>query len=257
MFRYKKGMFGKWLLGVCGGYGPEDTEHCGHVFSEMEPYDAATAEDKAKEMVEMIRRYWMEQADALEQENRHTDHEGPGEGSPDTDAENDKAGTFVGFVLLSEPHWSPDKLAADMKGDWGLDCNEEEDEEASEERVSAGDKGEMTHDDEDTPHIYSVKGLRLVDVYKRQADNCPKQERTLAACHRALQAAREHPGILERFVKNRRLPLAELTAVSGVARKTLERHHSYMMAILLAYTNGYEIIRGHLCQISRGKEASI
>ena len=58
-------------------------------------------------------------------------------------------------------------------------------------------------------------------------------------------------------MKNRRLPLAELTAVSGVARKTLERHHSYMMAILLAYTNGYEIIRGHLCQISRGKEASI
>lgn len=162
IFRYKKGMFGKWLLGVCGGYGPEDTEHCGHVFSEMEPYDAATAEDKAKEMVEMIRRYWMEQADALEQENRHTDHEGPGEGSPDTDGENDKAGTFVGFVLLSEPHWSPDKLAADMKADWGIDCKEEEDEEASEERVSAGDKGEMTHDDEDTPHIYSVKGLRLV-----------------------------------------------------------------------------------------------
>ena len=96
-------------------------------------------------------------------------------------------------------------------------------------------------------------GLSLSEV----ADNCPKQERTLAACHRALQAAREHPGILERFVKNRRLPLAELTAVSGVARKTLERHHSYMMAILLAYTNGYEIIRGHLCQISRGKEASI
>lgn len=29
IFRYKKGMFGKWLLGVCGGYGPEDTEHCG------------------------------------------------------------------------------------------------------------------------------------------------------------------------------------------------------------------------------------
>ena len=64
--------------------------------------------------------------------------------------------------LQSIPHWSPDKLAADMKADWGIDCNEEEDEEASEERVSAGDKGEMTHDDEESPHIYSVKGLRLV-----------------------------------------------------------------------------------------------
>ena len=39
-------------------------------------------------------------------------------------------------------------------------------------------------------------GLSLSEV----ADNCPKQERTLAACHRALQATRSI-GILERFVK--------------------------------------------------------
>lgn len=96
-------------------------------------------------------------------------------------------------------------------------------------------------------------GLTLYEV----ADNCPKQERTLKACHRALQAARKKPEILESFVKSGRLPLAELTAASGVARKTLERHRAYMVAILLAYTNGYEIIRGHLCQISGGKETVI
>ena len=39
MFKYKKGLLGKWLLGVCGGYEPEEKEHCGHVYSEMEPYD--------------------------------------------------------------------------------------------------------------------------------------------------------------------------------------------------------------------------
>lgn len=195
MFRYKKGILGKWLLGVCGGYGPGDTEHCGHVFSEMEPYDAATAVDKAKEMVEMIRRYWMEQAKALEQEARPVDPEGSGEDSGnvndacredagrkdadrnhavrnDTDGndinedgnqeENDETGTFVGFVLLSEPHWSPDKLAADMKADWGIDCIEEEDGETSGEDVSANDEGNTAYDDEDAPHIYSINGLRLV-----------------------------------------------------------------------------------------------
>ena len=71
-----------------------------------------------------------------------------------------------------------------------------------------------------------------------------------------MQAARENPEILDRLIKSRRLPLAELTAASKVPRKTLERHRTYLMAILLAYTNGYEIIRGHLCQVTRRKEES-
>lgn len=62
IFKYKKSILGKWLLGVCGGYEPGETEHCGHVFSEMEPYEETTAKEKAIAMVEMIRSYWMEQA---------------------------------------------------------------------------------------------------------------------------------------------------------------------------------------------------
>lgn len=92
-------------------------------------------------------------------------------------------------------------------------------------------------------------GLSLSDI----ADNCPKQERTLFACHRALNCARENPEILEELERGKKLPLALLTEKSGVERKTLERHRKYMMAILLAYTNGYEIIRGHLCQIATGR----
>ena len=49
----------------------------------------------------------------------------------------------------------------------------------------------------------------------------------------------------------------ELAELSGVSRKTMERHRTYLVAILLAYTNGYEIIRGHLCQISPGKEGTV
>ena len=66
-------------------------------------------------------------------------------------------------------------------------------------------------------------GLRLTDI----AENCPKQERTLAACHRVLSAE------------------------SGVDRKTMERHRKYLVALLLAFTNGFEIIRGHLRQMAR------
>lgn len=62
IFKYKKGLLGKWLWGVCGGYEGEGLEHCGHVFSEMEEYNPAGAEERAVEMVEWIRAYWMDQA---------------------------------------------------------------------------------------------------------------------------------------------------------------------------------------------------
>jgi RNA polymerase sigma factor len=46
--------------------------------------------------------------------------------------------------------------------------------------------------------------------------------------------------------------MAALSELSGVERKTLERHRRYLVAILLAYTNGFEIIRRHLGQLKGG-----
>ena len=95
-------------------------------------------------------------------------------------------------------------------------------------------------------------GLSLSDI----ADNCPQQERTMAACMLALDYARQNPDLLEQLVKTQKLPLAQLVEGSGAERKTLERHRKYIVAILLAYTNGFEIIRGHLSLVKR-KEASL
>ncbi len=91
--------------------------------------------------------------------------------------------------------------------------------------------------------------LTLTDI----AENCPKQERTLAACQRVLTCARKNPVLLEQFTSIGRLPIASLSAGSGVERKTIERHRKYLAALLLAFTNGFEIIRGHLRQMSPGK----
>ena len=92
-------------------------------------------------------------------------------------------------------------------------------------------------------------GLSFSDV----ADNCPRQERTLAACRRVLDYARANPALLEKVAETGKLPMNELALGSGTERKTLERHRKYLVAILLAFTNGYEIIRGHLCQIGPGR----
>ena len=93
--------------------------------------------------------------------------------------------------------------------------------------------------------------LATFDIsFSEVADNCPRQERTLAACYAVLNCARANPGLLERLVQTHRLPVRELALGSGVDKKTIERHRKYLVAILLAFTNGYEIIRGHLCQMT-------
>ena len=93
-------------------------------------------------------------------------------------------------------------------------------------------------------------GLTLSDV----ADECPRQERTMSACMAVLRYAKENPELLGELVKKKKLPLLRLVEGAGVERKTIERHRKYVVAILLAYTNGYEIIRGHLQGIKRKGE---
>lgn len=91
-------------------------------------------------------------------------------------------------------------------------------------------------------------GLTLTDV----ADSCPRQERTLDACMKVLDYAKKHPQLLEQMIRSCKLPLSQLALGSGVEKKTLERHRKYLVAILLAFTNGFEIIRGHLSQMKKG-----
>ncbi len=94
-------------------------------------------------------------------------------------------------------------------------------------------------------------GVTLADA----ADNCPRQQRTLSACRRALRHARENPELLEELLRTRRLPLSRLALGAGAERKTLERHRNYLVALLLIYTNGYELLRGHLVHLTREEAA--
>jgi RNA polymerase sigma factor len=88
-------------------------------------------------------------------------------------------------------------------------------------------------------------GLSLNDI----ADNCPKQDRTLESCRKALTCAVENPELILTMKRTKKLPISALVEGSGVERKTIERHRKYLMALLLIYSNGYEVIRGHLKQV--------
>ena len=113
----------------------------------------------------------------------------------------------------------------------------------------------------------AVEGAEVVFNYAGIADIGEANERpvdtarlnvvgnvmVLEACRRALDYARANPALLRQLEQTGRLAINELAAGSQTEKKTLERHRKYLVAILLAFTNGYEIIRGHLCQIGPGK----
>ncbi len=91
-------------------------------------------------------------------------------------------------------------------------------------------------------------GVSLTDV----AENCPRQQRTLEACRKVLEYAKNDKALLDEILRTRRLPMTKLAKESKVELKTLERHRKYILALLLICTNGYEIIRGHLQQVLKG-----
>lgn len=94
-------------------------------------------------------------------------------------------------------------------------------------------------------------GVSLTDV----AENSPKQERTLEACKNVVSVAKDDEEIMEEFLRTKRLPMKKIVERTKVARKTVERHRKYVVALLLIYSNGYEIIRGHLAEVMKGVTA--
>ena len=98
-------------------------DEVGHTFSEMEPYNEKTAVKDATALVEMVRSYWMEQAKQAEEREK-------------------KAGTFVGFALLSDNSWDKEKYIRDLKEQWDITAEEKSDEERNPESL-VFDVGDM------------------------------------------------------------------------------------------------------------------
>jgi len=66
-----------------------------------------------------------------------------------------------------------------------------------------------------------------------------------------LRYAKQQPQLLQQLLRSKKLPIRELADNTGVDKKILERHRKYLVAVLLAYTNGFEIIRDHLYQLQK------
>ena len=144
IFRYKKSIIGKWLLGVCGGYEEGEFENCGHVFSEMQEYNENSAIEDATKMVEMIRKYYMDLA-KKEMEKQGISDEDLQEGNINED-EKAKGGNFCGFVLLDSCECDLDLAMQYLKEDWGIEPDPKE-------------KSEEERNENDEMRVFEVNGM--------------------------------------------------------------------------------------------------
>lgn len=96
-------------------------------------------------------------------------------------------------------------------------------------------------------------GLSLTAI----ADNAPKQARTKAQVKQVLLYAKNHPVLIHEAVRTNKLPMTQLVGGTGVEKKTIERHRKYLMAMFVIFSNGYELIRGHLKQVFARTEGAL
>lgn len=148
IFRYKKSILGRWLLGSCGGYEGTGTENCGHVYSEMEVYDPGTAKEKSIAMIEMIREYWRQQAHEEMERRGIVPDSSEGFSEDSTDSTNGSA-PFAGFILLSSCSWDPEKLRSDLLQDWDIPIPDSED-------------GESALSEDGNSLVWDVDGMMVV-----------------------------------------------------------------------------------------------
>lgn len=97
IFKYKKSLFSKWMLGIVSDSG---------VFSEMQEFRQDTAVQDAKACLEFLKSYWKNLA-AKQAGTENAEYA-------------KKKGAFSGFVLLSDKSWDKERFKRDFSADWGL-----------------------------------------------------------------------------------------------------------------------------------------
>lgn len=86
-------------------------------------------------------------------------------------------------------------------------------------------------------------------TYSDLTTSRPKQERTFNACGKAAGWALDNPGGVRELKRTKKLPVASICDYTGLERKTVERYRKYIIAVIIIYSNGYEIIRGHMREV--------
>lgn len=93
-------------------------------------------------------------------------------------------------------------------------------------------------------------GVRFSDLPKVS----PKHRDTRALCIRMARMVHARSDLLASFMKNKTVPIQALTGLTGVSRKTVERHRAFIVAVVLLLDSRLEIMKGYLDRTEREGE---
>ncbi|MBR4544791.1 MAG: RNA polymerase subunit sigma [Oscillibacter sp.] len=79
----------------------------------------------------------------------------------------------------------------------------------------------------------------------------PKAEKTKRACAFAVLTLMGNPAMLDQLRRGRMLPMKELSATSGVSRKTLDRYRRYIIAAAEILSGDYPILSAYVDYIRK------
>ena len=97
IFKYKKSLFSKWMLGIVSDSG---------VFSQMQEFRQETAVQDAKACLEFLKNYWKNLA-AKQAGTENAEYA-------------KRKGAFSGFVLLAQKSWDKESFKKEFEEAWGL-----------------------------------------------------------------------------------------------------------------------------------------
>ena len=84
------------------------------------------------------------------------------------------------------------------------------------------------------------------------AESSPKAEKTKKSCGTAIRCLIASVVMMAKMRLSRLLPMKELTAESGVARKILDRHRRYIIAGAEILDGDFPILAGYLRFVKEG-----
>lgn len=91
-------------------------------------------------------------------------------------------------------------------------------------------------------------GFRFMDL-----TTCsPKQERSREDCAAVIRYVLENERILYKLKHTHKLPVREISAASGISRKTIDRYRKYLIMAVLILDGDYPHLSGYLAFVRKG-----
>lgn len=147
---------------------------------------------------------------------------------------------------------APETMDGDVQDDtadtaMGLQIRQREAELSEEKSSDAPGQNAIKDEIEALSEALSPYGISFFDL----PDCSPKAEKTKSACAKAVAALLSDHDLLTKLRQSKNLPMKEITQITGIPRKILERHRKYIIAAVEILNGEYPLLAEYMSFIRK------